>query len=1481
MTGASGEWEFADELPSDRKSWKIPKDVQARRDEYAARISRNEQDMMAGKPSSFPLTSEVIPGATYPRSGYGVRVGGGWGGPQPQEYEFADTAQESKEFSIKDNLLGLGVGLTDLIGGLPGAAVSTAVGAADLIMGRKPSEALVGTQGAMTETLPSKLVGKIPGLKEPEAIKQTKGYELGMKPAELIGDAIKFIGKGYGEIAKSLGITESDAKEVSAGTEMGIMIAMLGLGARGRTGKAPTPAELRTFYDQSISGKTFNQSRQSIDEARKSYPPEDPNMTTRRGGQQELALEESYKPKTIQEDIAPNPNEAGVLQGPVAQVPFMGDRRGGILDPETIRRLEEELNPPAEMRGMVPAPDLRGLGALERRAQPRMEEAMGQGELFTQERPYAQGETFNGLPIRVEEALQSNRDRVAPVVTDRLQQMGEMTSREGFPYEMQGPDRPGQAPRQMTLEQNAAIREAVISDAVKRTEQFVPQNMMEMGDRPLTDMGTIGEARARVAEANESRSTQTNLAGEGIPYTGQPSLPVGPGRRQAGFIGFDRTARKKGVAQALIEHRRDFDRDSRPLPEIAKEMMDSKTPDISSIKTGLGRTAIPKQMAILTQNKIVKWAVDHMADVERSVSNNISSVLMGDTFSKNKLGFEKRIPGKDGALTAFRGTYNSGPSGRGLLNGMRELWLEKIGKEKITAESFKNPKQWEVFSAMRKGLDRTHKDLNAAQVKAGKKPFEYVENYFPSMWEGDYRVWIKNEKGEIIKAVGAETRWQAEAIAKEFRKLDSKLTVNSGPIAKGKYDLSDLSAFEEIARVLDKEGNHKLSAEFDRIAANIMAHRGAASHGLKRKGVEGFLGSESGLKGLQSMERAYETYVNKVYRYIGNLEKARLQSELTKLDPNIKEAQKNAIAISQDFLSQARGVKDHGKGITSLVEWLGENSGFGKNAARRGLQNLSPIMYAYWLLTGKQIIANWIQPTGNLAELSKLKETGQTNVSPIVALMKGYDQLRSADKLAIEGANYVGRQGYLDPTVTNLLQFSREGSSISKKRIAGELVRHIPGLQEHHMVRLPSFLMYEYALRDSIKDPKTRYKKAAEIMDDRMVNYSESNTPLMYNDMGIVGDVLKPLKQYPHNAWGQLLDYAAFAKDTGKVAPLAYFLGNQLTMAGMKGLAFIPEVTAVILFYNWLLNEDIPTPEHAMMTSEMPGVLIHGGLSTALGVDISRSVAHPSLPVNISSAPLVFGITAVKDTFNWMVHYLKGTATDADAMKAWLAITPNAFHGAIEEIYTQPGGFVPNPNQDMTGVYRRNDTERLIAGLFDMRSNNEAKERAFISGAYMLLSQDMKQRTEALNRIVDLVSNNKPIPDSLLEKYVNEGGSPDRLQRDIVNRLKARELSPVERIMQHPDMTIPKAHKLERLKGSMGMPKETPEYEFADEPRSSVEDSGVRPVGFVDTRPGKVIYKERPNYPIGKIETKGTADNIPRARIMRNKRGEVVGETRI
>jgi hypothetical protein len=172
-----------------------------------------------------------------------------------------------------------------------------------------------------------------------------------------------------------------------------------------------------------------------------------------------------------------------------------------------------------------------------------------------------------------------------------------------------------------------------------------------------------------------------------------------------------------------------------------------------------------------------------------------------------------------------------------------------------------------------------------------------------------------------------------------------------------------------------------------------------------------------------------------------------------------------------------------------------------------------------------------------------------------------------------------------------------------------------------------------------------------------MVNYARQNQAMLWQRMGSIGTSAKPLKQFSNNFLGQFAEFANEAKQ-GDIVPMAVMLGTSVMLAGLTGNILVQTADDIIRGLNAISNANIPTIHEKVMTSDLPDIAKFGTGSTILGYDVSSSVAQNSVKsmftIPVGEVPLKI----TKDLGSYLIKDWKGKATEADKMKAYLAITP-------------------------------------------------------------------------------------------------------------------------------------------------------------------------------------------------------------------------------
>lgn len=887
---------------------------------------------------------------------------------------------------------------------------------------------------------------------------------------------------------------------------------------------------------------------------------------------------------------------------------------------------------------------------------------------------------------------------------------------------------------------------------------------------------------------------------------------LGPGAKQRGalspFGGPKKVGQnivKKGIVGTMLDYKTQFSVEKRSLPDlISQEKIEPTTlTDLASSKPQLGASLkrglikgmsnvmIDKAMSILTADKgpigkIIKWGVDS----RRTIDN------------------EKELRIKSRVTAILDPLHDLEKKSKRELNEMRETWLSKIGSEtELTRADFKSDAQYIAFQKVQEviaeGADRTDK----ARELSGMGPIARIKNYFPSFREGSYWIQVKDGSGTVKWAQAFKNVYEANKAFKVLQKEWGKDFQVDEPYLrqKGLYDLEHgFTAFEEMLRTMSKDD--PVTKTLQRRYAELQRTRGFGKTAIHRKGIAGALGFEKGELGAKNMKEVLETYIKRQESYIANLEKARIQAQLDEMPQELRQKMPLGLDYLKEYLDASRGADlARGDMVRALTDHMTEAVGFGRGRMRDFTTGVSSLASLFWLMKPKFIISQPLQALNSLPKLMQMKGIDELVRNPAMALMKGYDNwYRQApeDRAAVKWAQ---DHGYLDSTIVSLLQLKLSDLKGEKWGMIGDGARWFLGKVERDFVRGPSYMMFEYALRDSIKDPAKRYETASELMDWYMVHYDMQSSPLLYNKLGIVGEAARPLKQYSHNTYAQFFEYIKTLQDHNQALPLATHLGVQALVGGLKGLMGIAEVTAIIQMINMSFDTDIPTPLEALLRWNAPDTLIYGGASTAMGYDISSSVGAPSLPNMIEFPAVSFVSDAFTKGGKYLVKKMNGTATDSDLFDALIATTPAVMRGFLEELFTPDSGIVPMPGAKGMGVYRRSEeggafSEKNISEIFSVKSMDEAKKNDAIRSIKQVLKQDAQQKLNALDAIVDQVRNGKDIDENLLTRFVQEGGDINNITNAITNRMRQGEMTWDENQLTNKQVSPAQIHRLQIMK---------------------------------------------------------------------------------
>ncbi len=940
-----------------------------------------------------------------------------------------------------------------------------------------------------------------------------------------------------------------------------------------------------------------------------------------------------------------------------------------------------------------------------------------------------------------------------------------------------------------------------MEEAFKK-EHITPKTYYDRRKELLSDQNTINEKLSAIRDAalNEHPDpSQPNLKLDQPESKVLPFIPKG----QRGHIGdWDKRIAKGGLTKTMLDMKREIALEKRDLPEIleAGELDPKRIQDIapesegrllSLFKRGASHLLIDRTMARLSRerpgsNTLIKWEADR-----REAIDNRKDIGIRDAVKDGISHWINRVTGHPLQVRQ-----------------MLDVWQEAVGKDPLSRESFKTEKQWQMFQKSKAVLDKARDDVNTAREKAGKQPLPHLENYFPAIWEGDYRIWVYDQAGTKVGGFGLKTEYGANRMAQEFRKKHPELDVRNAEHVPKREQYHDLTAFEEAIQI--HRGDYAATKALQQTYSRLLQTKGMGAHGLFRSGIFGYLGMEPGKLGVANSQKAFEIYVKRAYNHIANLEKNDLAMQVDKLPQDVQQKIPNTITYLKQTLNLAKGVDTSwtSKFPDYAFEELGYGTGLGRSIAKRAINEVASVASLAMLSTVRFLTVQPLQYLNTMSKLQQLRGRieGVTNMPE--SMLRGAQGALgdfARDAIQNEAIAWANKNEKLQATLIDVAGMRATDPGVSALSKVGNSLRFTLGADEKYTVRTPSFLAFEYALRNVTPNKTTRFEQAAALMDYQMVHYDNASSPRIYSELGLLGEAARPLKQYSHNAWGQLFELIQGAKNHAEFAPLAIHLATQISVGGIRGLIGLAEATAIITAVNTLFDQDIPTPsqlviEFAPKNNKIANALLFGIPSTMSGWDISGTVTAPTIPQMFGVFPVAIAGKAALDSLTLLIKYANGTQTDADVLRALQSSSPAAMREFWTEMFSEPGQPAPHANMEMGGTFVRDETEKFVASAAGLKSIPEARADEVMRQAKQVFLRDQGQKHNAIRAITDRAANHKEITPDLIQRYIAEGGDPKNLNQAIKQELINRSLPWMDRQLVGKEMTPQKAHKLEILK---------------------------------------------------------------------------------
>lgn len=666
-----------------------------------------------------------------------------------------------------------------------------------------------------------------------------------------------------------------------------------------------------------------------------------------------------------------------------------------------------------------------------------------------------------------------------------------------------------------------------------------------------------------------------------------------------------------------------------------------------------------------------------------------------------------------------------------------KLTIEGEGKKVFSREELYergvSDKVVEFYETMRDGLNKEWDYANEVRVLQGHKPLPKREGYFPGKFMGDFYVTVTkmNELGnaDLVGLYPGRTIAEVAGFKKMLEAEHPEFTVSEIAEKTLGYNRDGLAhaygIYHDLQRLVESGSPEsqmlgRLIEEFQAQEAGRTA--GFYQHLKYKKGIEGASGRnkyKSDKQNAEDMMRTLQVYTHQVFEFG---EFAKVAKDFKRL---LNKEEFPGKPVAQDYLGwyfdRARGIESkfaqlqqdiinqvaHSFGISGQYPRVGaaalrsymmwnflsfHNTRFLFQQVMQPTQflaqNLNNLNIKYGLnLTQSDLFAGWTKGIADMPEWRPGKPQWVKDDIKWAAENRVYDQSIMEDLNRVVGTK--------DVTWWALAT----GNYWIRATEA--------------MGRRQAFLTFDHLLKDKIPDTATRRQVAKEQTDYVMTDYRPAEMPMIYRELGPIGNAFSALARFKHNYYSQLQEFLVNWIRNGYhseyLVPLVTALTMQQLFGGLMGMPGREDVDIVLNLTKHLVGADnINNTSEMLLGSDWPEWMTHGLMSSITGGDLSASFGAGSVfPKEHTLMPLY---TKARDIV--MAAYEAATTRTTNALEALgkelLPASGLAQHPF--ERLTSEGDLTTDPKHRGKGVYRRTEKDWGYRP-WSMRSMNESKAR--------------------------------------------------------------------------------------------------------------------------------------------------------------------------
>jgi hypothetical protein len=720
---------------------------------------------------------------------------------------------------------------------------------------------------------------------------------------------------------------------------------------------------------------------------------------------------------------------------------------------------------------------------------------------------------------------------------------------------------------------------------------------------------------------------------------------------------------------------------------------------------------------------------------------------------------------------------------------------------------------------MRDMFDVTLSAQNAAREAQGKPPITAKEAYISSRWQGDFRRPVYDADGKLVWYLAGKTKWDLEAQTKALLKEQPSLVIDKTKdhtvqSVRGGTDIQSM-----YSTMLDILGRNdpavlKMKELVETSMGKDLEGMLAQEKHFERKGnVRGFVGDRPGKanEAVNMFEQQIQ-YAKNAFKW-SEMQKSSDNLKALLADPEVQTKQPNNVAYAREYVKNALG-QGEGK-IAKALDDSFRDMGVSPQVINNAVGNVKSFFIMQKLaVSAGYTLSNLVQTSNVLPYLMNLRSQGYKG-NPATAVGVGVPMgmaMGVSHYLKAAGGDYMSRLP--NDFYRNAFKYAEE-NGVTARSVYDEApletgfnpVAKVANVAAKTMtipetfIRAVAFMSYSQMLKDSGKfsDMKQLFQKAEELVNMSMVDYRETERPLMFSKAGTSGNFLNTLQTYPISFYNQWL-YMGSEAAQGRPAGILAMGALQMTIAGAMGL---PGFEDTEKFYKWvrdnmlktdtwnkaMKNKFLADPKLWLMEN-LGEASVYGVLSDESGIGLTSRVAAPGAGAMLQS-PIGPITDIAKQVGNWGKAVADPTNTTKWAQAA-MSSTPTGLQGFLE---TQPFmkdiTFVENADgsktfmkasdlEDRRGGYTRDENE-VDLRKWGLRSQSEIVTRDVSWSASSANQQLNEKSSQLIDRIYSAArrGDTKKVGE-LLNLYTELTGK-EISSLQIENQLKEERLSDLQR----------------------------------------------------------------------------------------------------